>query len=145
MQARTADLLHEWLFQPSRPFKRGWFQLRYLIELGGKGGFLVNGASGYWGRYASAQKVVELCSRLVGPEENIALEIPNVKSNRPAYTVGIWGHQQSGVLTIEIPNWQAQCGSFERTIEVAQLANLLDQLGEHCAQPESHGYRYIEY
>jgi len=120
-------------------------RLRYLIEFGGSGGLLVHGAPGYWGRYASPQKVVELCSRLVGPEDDLTLTIPNEQEKQFPHSVNIWGHRQSGLVKIEIPSIRTQCGSFEREIEISQLKSVLNQLGEHCVQPEIHGYRYIEY
>lgn len=147
MKVRTRDyffvlwdvLLGSWL-------KRWLIKLRYFLEMGGKGGFEINGAPGYWGRYGALEKIVELATRLKGENDDISFSLPAVQYNlKYSHRINIWGSDNPDEVLVEFIYASDQCGSYEKIVGISALLEELKSLVEAQRNIEEHGYRYVEY
>ena len=86
----------------ARPLKSLFVKLRYFVELGGKGGYEIHGATDYWGRYGTPEKIVELASKLKGKEDDISFYMPDVQYDlKYSHKINIWGCENKSKVLIE--------------------------------------------
>ncbi len=79
--------------------------------MGGKGGYYVNDAPGYWGRYGSPEKIAELASDLYNREDSISFYLPAIQYDyKYSHQINIWGSDSGEDVLIEFIYASNQCG-----------------------------------
>ena len=119
---------------------------RYVLELGGSGGYKITGTNGYWGRYGTPEKIVELASNLEGENDCISYNLPSALHNRKySHRVVIWGTKSNKHLLVEFNFSGDQCGSYEKQVSKSELLKEINTLQEAQSNILGYGYKYVEY
>ena len=128
------------------PATKGLVLARYKLELGGKDGFRVNGIAGYWGRYASADKIVELARTLHGSGDWFTFDYPAKKHDgKYSHTIGLHASESSESIEVQFLESSAQCGAYHKIVAIDSLADEIHRLGEIEDNFDAFGYKYRDF
>jgi len=147
MKLRRRDYIRTvWDIVLGRSLKRAFVQARYLLELRGRGGYLIHGGSGYSGRYGTLEKIVELVSEKNSSKGCISFELPAIQYDlKYSHMVNIWIKQDAESIRMEFIYASDQCGSYEKNIPLSNLLDELKILPEAQRDVLEQGYRYVQY
>ena len=131
------------LQEPTRKMVK---EVRYKAELGGKNGYEINGIEGYWGRYASLEKIEELARTLQTENNSFSFYFPAPQYEyKYSHRIFLYGTKKPGSVLIEFEEASDQCGTFNKTINFNKLKSELIEMKSICLDPESYGYIYEYY
>ncbi len=120
-------------------------EVRYQTELGGEGGFEVNGIGSYWGRYASIKKIVELAYSMKNDEDWFTFYFPAEEYDfKYSHDIAIYWIEKKGFILFEYTEASNQCGAYEREVALSELENEIKSLSKITKNPEDFGYIYVE-
>jgi len=147
MKFRTRDYVYVlWDIFVASPVRRLFIQLRYFVELGGKGGYEIYGAPKFWGRYGTPEKIAELAAQLKGEDDDVSFYLPAVQHDlKYSHKINIWGSENGKEVLIEFIYSSDQCGSYEKSVELASLLQEIELLVEAQKNITNYGYKYVEY
>ncbi len=147
MKLKSKDYIsvfYEMLFK--RPAENIFKKVRYFVELGGKGGYEVNGIGNYWGRYASIEKIVELAQTIKTDDDCFNFYFPASQYNgKYSHQIGIHRSDTECYVELEFHESSNQCGSYFKKIALENLESEIRNLREVERSPESQGFIYEEW
>lgn len=131
------------LVRPSKEFIK---TTQYQIELGGENGLKINGAPGYWGRYASLDKIAELAKQVKDEESNFSISYPAPEYDLKYYhMINIWPSDQVDHVSMEIIRAPDQCGSYFKEVDLKSIKIEIDNFYYSTQKPEKYGFKYVEH
>ena len=147
MKLRRKDYLRAiyeiYIGRPARNAKK---ELIYKVELGGKDGFEINGIEGYWGRYGSIDKIVDLAMSLENADQDFEFYYPAKEYDRKySHRVSVIGTSEDGIVELEYLEASAQCGAYYKKLPIDLLKKEIQGFDDIAAKPQEHGYDYREF
>jgi len=131
--------------------RRALVKARYVLELGGKNGYEINGAPGYWGRYGTLDKIVEIAKNLDDDDYSdwgdysLSFSIPFREGQSIDYH-RVTVSRVEGEYTTRRINFlvSPDCsGVYEKNVEMSMLLTELTKLISCNCNLEQNGYHYV--